>query len=73
MLVYKLDLTVVDSDGAEYLHLNFMPASITVNGVMLSQRSDLLAEGYTLRSLGKNDYAVNIKHTRAGKVIVKGE
>ena len=71
--VNNVQYTATDNDGIEYLRLNFMPASITVNGVTLSQRSDLSVEGYTVRSLGGSDYAVNIKRERAGNIIVTGK
>ncbi len=66
----NVQYTTTDSKGIEYLRLNFMPASVTINGVTLSQRSDLSVEGYTVRSLGGSDYAVNIKRAHAGSVIV---
>ena len=45
---------------------------ITLNGVKLSNHSDLNQKGYTIRDLGNGDYAVNINRLQKGKVIVKG-
>jgi hypothetical protein len=63
--------TPTGSTGIEYLRLAFLPAKITVGRVTLSVRPDLSAEGYTVRSLEKGDYSVNIKRTRRGEVVVK--
>jgi hypothetical protein len=52
-------------EGTEYLRVNFLPDSITINGTPLSLRSDQSAEGYTLRSLGGGDYALTIRHMGA--------
>jgi hypothetical protein len=71
--VNNLQYTTTDNDGIEYLHLNFMPASITVNGLTLSQHSNLSVEGYTVRNMGGSNYAVNIKRERSGNVMVKGK
>jgi hypothetical protein len=59
-----------DGDGTEYLRLTFSPASVTVGGVPLALRTDLAAEGYTVRSLGGGDYAVNVRRLRPGPVVV---
>ena len=52
--------------GIEYLRLAFLPTDVTVNGAALSLRSDLNAEGYTVRDLGNGDYAVAIRRMRSG-------
>ena len=50
--------------------LAFLPTDVTVNGVALTLRSDLNAEGYTVRELGGGDYAVSIGRARSGDVTV---
>ena len=67
----KIQYTPTDEAGTEYLRLAFAPSCITVKGVKLSLRSDLKAEGYTLRNLGSGDYAVKIRRMRAGEVAVR--
>jgi hypothetical protein len=66
----RLQYTPTDGAGTEYLRLAFLPSSISVGGGRLSARSDLKAEGYTLRSLGRGDYSVNIRRMRAGDVVI---
>ena len=67
----KVEYTPADGDGTEYLRLAFEPAGITVGGTKLARRSDLYAEGYTVRDLGKGDCAVSIRRTRSGGVVVR--
>ncbi|MGZ6248571.1 MAG: choice-of-anchor R domain-containing protein, partial [Syntrophales bacterium] len=66
----NVQYTPTDGGGIEYLRLAFLPTVVTVDGVMLSLRTDLNAEGYTVRDLGNGDYAVNIRRMRAGDVVV---
>jgi len=68
----KVEYTATDNNGMDYLRLAFKPTSITINGIKLSKHSDLSQEGYTERVLGKGDYAVNIKRSQRGNVMVKG-
>jgi hypothetical protein len=42
-----------------------------VKGAELSLGPDLNSEGYTLRDLGKGDYAVNIRRVRVGNVVIQ--
>jgi hypothetical protein len=57
--------------GIEYLRLAFRPTRISLAGVPLSLRTDLDAKGYTLRSLGEKDYAVNIRRMQEGPVVIR--
>ena len=66
----EVKYTPTDADDIEYLRLTFAPAAVTVGGVALSEVSDLSAEGYTVRSLGGGDYAVNVRRMRSGAVVV---
>jgi hypothetical protein len=66
----KIQYTPTDGAGTEYLRLAFRPTRITVNGAKLPLRSDLGAEGYTVRDLGKGDFAVTIRRMRTGRVII---
>ena len=66
----EVKYTPTDTDGIEYLRVTFAPAAVTVGGVALPEVPDLSAEGYTVRSLGGGDYAVNVRRMRAGAVVV---
>jgi len=66
----QVTYTPTDADGIEYLRLTFPPAAVVVGGVALAERADLTAEGYTVRSLGGGDYAVNVRRMRSGAVVV---
>ena len=67
----KIQYTPTDDTGIEYLRLSFQPTRITVKGVKLSSHPDLKSEGYTVRNLGNGDYALKIRRTRAGEVVVQ--
>jgi hypothetical protein len=63
--------TTTNNAGTEYLRLSFKPKTITLNNAILELRADLNQEGYIIKSLGKGDYAVTLKHISAGKVVIK--
>jgi hypothetical protein len=66
----KVQYTSTQRAGTEYLRLAFRPSRITLADVGLSLRRDLDAKGYTLRSLGEGDYAVNIRRMEGGQVVI---
>jgi len=66
----SVQYTATDEVGTEYLRLAFYPASVIVAGVNVPLRSDLDAEGYTLRDLGNGDYAMVLKRARMGEVVI---
>ena len=63
--------TSTQKAGTEYLRLAFRPARITLEGARLPLRPDLDAAGYTLRRLADEDYAVNIRRLRGGRVVMR--
>jgi hypothetical protein len=67
----KIQYTPTDAADSEYLRLTFRPTTITVDGNRLSFNSDPRKEGYTLRDLGQGDFAVTIRRTQAGKVVIR--
>ena len=67
----KIAYTPTEGAGTDYLRLAFRPTRITVKGAELSLGPDLNSEGYTLRDLGKGDYAVNIRRVRVGNVVIQ--
>ena len=66
----RVQYTATAEAGIEYLRLAFFPTNIMASGVVLDSRSDLNAEGYTVRDLGDGDFAVNIRRARSGDVVV---
>jgi hypothetical protein len=67
----KIKYTATDGIGTEYLRLAFLPTTVTVEGVRLSLRRDLNAEGYIVRNLGNGDFAVTIRRMRTGEVLIR--
>lgn len=56
--------------GTEYLRLSFKPLDVTINGELIPRDSGLAADTYSIRSLGKGDYAMTIKHSKNCEVII---
>jgi hypothetical protein len=69
--VRKVEYTPTVGRGTEYLRLAFRPTAVTAGGAKLTLRGDLSSEGYTVRDLGKGDYAVNIRRARSGGVVIR--
>jgi hypothetical protein len=67
----KVQYTATQKAGTDYLRLAFRPTHVTLAGVRLSLLPDLGAKGYALRSLGKGDYAVNIRRMEGGQVVIQ--
>ena len=68
----KIHYKATSADGTEYLRLAFKPARITLNGNVVSLRSDILQQGYLLKDLGDGDYAVTIKRMSPGVIMITG-
>ena len=68
----KIQYTPAGNDGFEFLRLAFKPAVITLSGHKIDLRSTIDKEGYMLKDLGNGDYAVTIKRSVAGDVVIKG-
>jgi hypothetical protein len=68
----KIAYSTSDNTGTEYLRVTFKPVSVTAGGSNLLLHDEPTTAGYTLRSLGGGDYALTIRRTRAGRVIVAG-
>ena len=60
----------VDS-GIDYLRLSFLPAAIVVGKSKVSRNSDLTGEGYTVKDIGKGDYAVTLNRRHPGSVSIR--
>jgi hypothetical protein len=63
--------TAADAAGTEYLRVHFQPATITVKGSRLALRTNLALPGYTQRDLGNGDFAVTIRRSQMGDVVLK--
>ena len=59
-------------NGIEYLRLAFKPTKITLNESEVLLRSDINEQGYILNNLGNGDYAITIKRTSSGNIIIAG-
>ncbi len=59
-------------DSVDVLRLAYSPTSVTANGKMLSLRSDLSANGYTVRSLAGGDFILPIRHDGATEIVISG-
>ena len=66
----QITYTATQSTGADYFRLSFRPKHITLAGAALPA-ADTGAKGFTVRSLGKNDYAVTITRTAGGRAVIK--
>jgi hypothetical protein len=64
--------TATAENGTEYIRLAFKPEKITINGEMISPGEDLSPDTYLIRSLGNGDFALTIRHKKAGDVIISG-
>jgi len=67
----RVEYTAVDAAGTEYLRVHFLPSSITLKGLKLGLRADLNSPGYTQRALGIGDFAVAIRRSQKGDVVLK--
>ena len=67
----KVQYTATQEPGTEYLRVAFRPSSVMLNGVKLSLRHDLSSEGYSIRDLGRGDYALNVNRMRSGQVVIQ--
>jgi hypothetical protein len=67
----RVEYLPAEPSGIEYLRLSFLPVKILAGGKALTKRENLTTAGYTVRDLGKGDYAVTIRRQRAGKVVVQ--
>jgi hypothetical protein len=60
------------ANAVDVLRLSYAPASVTADGKPLSARSDLAANGYTVKNLPGGDAIVSIRHDGATEIAVRG-
>jgi hypothetical protein len=68
----QLKYTAAAENGVEYLRLSFKPDRVSINGKEISEGKVLVPDAYLLKKLGKGDYALTIKHSKAGEVLIAG-
>jgi hypothetical protein len=64
--------TAAADNGVEFLRLSFKPDRITINGKEIPSARALAPDTYLIRSLGKGDYALTIKHSKASEILISG-
>lgn len=64
----KVEYTATGGNGTEYLRLNFKPVKVALDGAEIGRGDNPGGNAYTLRRLGKGDYALTIKHSKSCKV-----
>jgi hypothetical protein len=67
----NVQYTTTKPGDNEYLRLAFKPKYIYENGVELKQIENPDQTGYTLKDLGNGDYALTIRHKKAGKIVIQ--
>jgi hypothetical protein len=60
-----------DNDSTEVLRLSFKPARVNAGGVALAERQDTDGAGYVVQALAGGDWAVRVRHTTPGEVVVE--
>jgi len=68
----QVKYTAATDDGVEYLRLSFKPDKVTINGEEILVSKILAPDTYLVRKLGKGDFALTIKHNKAGNVVIAG-
>jgi hypothetical protein len=64
----RIKYSATSANGTEFLRLAFKPGKIALNGVVISRSGDLKADSYSVKDLGKGDYAITIRHKIACKI-----
>jgi hypothetical protein len=67
----EIAYTASQGPGTDYLRVAFRVGRITVNDVGLSLRTHLDSEGYTVRDLGRGDYALQVRRAASGRVTIR--
>ena len=68
----QVKYSAASDNGVEYLRLSFKPDRVTINGKDITAGKVLTPDTYLLKKLGKGDYALTIKHSKAGEVLIAG-
>ncbi len=68
----QVKYTAAAANGVVYLRLSFRPDRVTINGKVIPVSRELIPDTFILKSLGKGDYALTIKHTKPCDVLISG-
>jgi hypothetical protein len=67
----QLHYEAAGGSGEDYLRLSFLPKQVALENEGLPQSKDCSLECYSLRALGKGDYALTIWRNRSGSVSIR--
>ena len=68
----QVKYTAAAANGVVYLRLSFRPGRVTINGKDIPVSRELIPDTFILKSLGKGDYALTIKHSKPCDVLISG-
>jgi hypothetical protein len=68
----QVKYTTTNQNGVEYLRLSFKPGRVTINGKEISVSAVPIPDTYSLKNLGKGDYALTSKHSKTCDVLISG-
>jgi hypothetical protein len=68
----KVEYTATTGNGTEYLRLNFKPVKVALDGAEVGRSDNQGGNAYTLRRMGKGDYALTIRHNKSCRVEISG-
>jgi len=68
----QVKYTAAAANGVVYLRLSFRPDRVTINGKVIPVSRELIPDTFILKSLGKGDYALTIKHSKPCDVLISG-
>jgi hypothetical protein len=68
----QVKYTAAADNGVEYLRLSFKPGKVVINGSEILAGKIPEPDTFLLKKLGKGDYALTIKHSKAGEVLIAG-
>jgi hypothetical protein len=60
------------NNGTEFIKTKFKPVDIRLNGKKLNSTIPASQQGYIVKSIGNGDYAITIKRTQPGEVVITG-
>jgi hypothetical protein len=64
----RIKYSATSGNGIEFLRLAFKPGKIALNGVVISRSGHMKEDSYSVKDLGKGDYAITIRHKIACKI-----
>jgi hypothetical protein len=64
----RISYSATSGNGTEFLRLAFKPGKISLNGVVIYRSDNPKADSYSVKDLGKGDYAITIRHKFACRI-----